>query len=85
MLNLGGENDGIGCHTWCSNFWNTVSTGTDGGDDMNKVYILLWYYGDKSAFGVVDVFSKVEQAEAMLDRLKEYGDRQFQLVEKELL
>lgn len=50
-----------------------------------KVYIILWSYGDNSAFGIVDVFLIKDEAYRMLQKLEEFGDRQFEIKEFDVL
>lgn len=50
-----------------------------------KVYILGWSWSDKSASGVVAVFLDKDQAEFVHKVLCEFADRQFEIVEKEVI
>jgi hypothetical protein len=48
---------------------------------MTTVCAVLWRYGDGSSSGAVKVFARQEDAEELAAFLREFSDREFQVVE----
>jgi len=53
---------------------------------MVSVYVIEWYYYDRSGSGVMDyAYTSKEEAERLLNMLTEHGSRQYMLRELKLL